>query len=197
VSGRVVRIRRQEAERENWSDEAVAHACASGDPVAVAELFDRYHAVVSRFLSRAVGTGPDVEDLLQTTFMEVARVKSPFQGRSKVLTWLLGIAANVSRHHLRSKRRRVRLLQAVSFTRRPSSQAIDEMTDARRAVDRARQLLERLPDEKRLAFVLCELEGLSAKEAAQVLRCSEAAVWKRVSEARHVLRQAIAGEAKR
>lgn len=197
MSGQVVRIRRLEVERESWSDEAVAHACASGDPVAVAELFDRYQAVVTRFLSRAVGAGPDVEDLLQTTFMEVARVKSPFQGRSKVLTWLLGIAANVSRHHLRSKRRRARLLQAVSFTRRQPSPAVDEVTDARLAVDRAREHLERLPDDKRLAFVLCELEGLSAKEAAQALGCSETAVWKRVSEARQALRKAIAGEVAR
>jgi RNA polymerase sigma-70 factor, ECF subfamily len=198
VSGRVLRIRRQEVEREAWSDEAVAHACASGDPVAVAELFERYHSVVIRFLSCAVGPGPDVEDLLQTTFMEVATVKSPFRGRSTVLTWLLGIAANVARHHLRSRHRRARLLRAVSLaTRRRPMPSVDETTDARRAIDRASEVLRRLPDDKRLAFVLCEFEGLGAKEAAEVLGCSETAIWKRVSEARHVLRKALSAEVER
>lgn len=76
MTARVIPIRSPAPTDEVWSDEAVAHACASGDPTAFACLFDRFHGPVTRFLSRAVGTGPDIEDLLQTTFLEVARAST-------------------------------------------------------------------------------------------------------------------------
>lgn len=40
--------------------------------------------------------------------------------------------------------------------------------------------LDLLPENQREAFVLCEIEGVTAKEAAEVLKTSETAVWKRV-----------------
>jgi DNA-directed RNA polymerase specialized sigma24 family protein len=46
----------------------------------------------------------------------------------------------------------------------------------------------RQPPERRLAFVLCEIEGVSAADAARILDTTETAVWKRVSDVRRALR---------
>ena len=178
-----------------WSDEAVAHACVSGDPGAVAELFDRFHARVARFLSRAIGDCADVEDLMQATFLEIARGKSSFDGRSSVSTWLLGIATNIARHHLRSVARRRTLLAAVASTR-PDEAATShaDAVAARATLRRVQAVLDALPTEQRLAFVLCEVEGLKAAEVATLLHANDTAIWKRVSDARKAVRAALADE---
>ena len=63
--------------------------------------------------------------------------------------------------------------------------------DARLALQRVDELLQSLPNEQRLAFVLCEIEGLRAGEAARLLDTTESAVWKRVSDVRKAVRQAL------
>lgn len=191
MSGRVVKLRKAAEPDAAWGDEAVAHACVSGDPAAVAQLFDRFHPRVTRYLSRAIGNTADVEDLLQATFLEVARGKSRYDGRSSVSTWLLGIATNLLRHHLRSQSRRRGLLAAVASEPVSGDPSTSDTVDARLALQRVDELLAALPNEQRLAFVLCEIEGLRAGEAARLLDTTESAVWKRVSDVRKAVRQAL------
>jgi RNA polymerase sigma-70 factor (ECF subfamily) len=189
MTGVVVRLRKRRASDPPLGDEALATAASTGDPTAVAELFDRFHGPVTRYLSRAVGVGPDVEDLLQTTFMEIARGRSHFEGRSTALTWVLGIATNVVRHHRRSMGRLRKLESAARLAvAEPRMEPAD--VDARRALEIAQRTLDEMPIEKKLAFVLCEIEGLSAREASEILGATEAAVWKRVSQVRRALREA-------
>ncbi len=190
MTHRVVRIRGSAPDADTeWSDEAVAHACASRDPVAISELFDRFRPRVARYLSRAVGASAEVEDLVQITFLEVAQGKARFDGNSAVATWLLGIATNVARHHLRSRTRRFRLLRAVQEAGPAElGHALDEAADARRMLQQVEALLAQQAPERRLAFVLCELEGVGARDAARMLNTSETAVWKRVSDVRRALR---------
>jgi RNA polymerase sigma-70 factor (ECF subfamily) len=192
VTGRVVKLRKAAEPDAAWGDEAVAHACVSGDPAAVAQLFDRFHQRVTRYLSRVIGNGADVEDLLQATFLEIARGKSRYDGRSSVSTWLLGIATNLVRHHLRSQSRRRGLLAAVASEPVQAEPSSAEAVDARLALRRVEDLLSALPNEQRLAFVLCEVEGLRAGDAARLLDTTESAVWKRVSEVRKAVRKALA-----
>lgn len=189
MTARVVRIRKPADRDAAWSDEAVAHACVSGDPAAITELFERFHPRVTRYLSRALGGGPDVEDLVQATFLEIARGGCRFDGRSAVSTWLLGVATNAVRHHLRSTTRRRGMLDAVAIERAGEAEpAHGDAVDARIALRRAQEVLAALPEEQRLAFILCELEGVKASDAARLLETTESAVWKRVSDARRILR---------
>lgn len=198
MSARVVPLRRPAEPDAAWGDEAVAHACSSGDPAAVAEMFDRFHGRVTRYLSRAVGNVADVDDLLQATFLEIARGHARFDGRSSATTWLLGIATNVVRHHLRSASRRRALVAAVTEAHGDEAEAGPAgAVAARLALRRAQRVLDGLSDEQRLAFVLCELEGLSAAHVARMLGATEAAIWKRVSDARKAMREALGEEAVR
>lgn len=173
------------------TDLAIALACSSGDPQAVAELFERFQIPVTRYLSRLVPSR-DVEDLVQATFLQIARGKARFDGRSSAKTWLFAIATNVMRQHYRSSVRHRRILSALTTVRDEGrGERLTEQLDARRHVQSVCAAFESLPENARLAFVLCELEGLSAKEASQILDSSETAIWKRVSDARKQLIQAV------
>jgi RNA polymerase sigma-70 factor (ECF subfamily) len=188
----VLRLRSRGQSAPPLSDEALARACAGGDPGAVSALFDRFRGPVARTIYRLVGGGSDVEDLVQSTFLEVARGKSVWDGRASVLTWLLAIATNVVRHHRRATGRRLRLVSAMTWAQ--AQERGSGRPEARIELARADKALADLGDELREAFVLCQLEGLSAREAAQALGTSEAAVWVRVSKARKAIRAAVLGD---
>lgn len=198
MSAEVVRLRTNERSADPpLSDEAIARACGAGDAAAIATLFDRFHRPVARYVHRLVGgSSADVEDVVQATFLEVARAQAIYDGRAGVVSWLFGIATNVVRHHRRSSARRFRLLAGVAQASAHELQATapDAQTDARRQLARAREAMEALGDELREAFVLCDLEGMSAREAARVLGVSEAAVWKRASRARESIRAFVRGD---
>src|SRR6202008_2999851 len=124
------------------------------------------------------------EDLVQTTFLEVAKGSAHWSGRSSVRSWLFGIATNVVRHHFRAQTRRRNLAGALAMLGVRSSVETGAVVDARSALETVQRTLEALPENLRIAFVLCEIEGLSAREAGEALDINETAVWKRASDAR-------------
>lgn len=186
----LVPLRRPAEAEPTLSDEALALACSTGDAAAVAELFERFRRSVSRYLRRLLDPA-DADDCLQATFLEVARGHARYEGRSSVSTWLLGIATNVLRHHRRSAGRQARLRGALEQSATSAASDHDGAAAARQTLERLRRVLLSLPEERRVAFVLCELEGLSARDAAELLNVNETAIWKRVSDARKQLRRAL------
>jgi RNA polymerase sigma-70 factor (ECF subfamily) len=174
------------------SDEALLAACATGDTVALGALFDRFHVVVYRFVSRLPTTDElAADDLVQATFLEVRRSASKFKGSSSVQTWILGIAANVARHQLRSERRR-RIRQegfAERLTAVPAQP--DAEVDRRRLLRRIAEALAELPYDQQVAFVLCDLEQLPGAEVANALSIPEGTLWRRLHVARKAVRAAL------
>jgi DNA-directed RNA polymerase specialized sigma24 family protein len=70
-----------------------------------------------------------------------------------------------------------------------------EQVQAKQTLDQVDAVLRSLDIDKRLAFVMCEIEGMSARDAASALNVTESVVWKRVSDARKLLRQVLHQEA--
>lgn len=173
------------------TDEALVTACASGDQEALGELFDRHHQSVYRFLGRLCREeSRDVDDLVQATFLEVQRAARGFRGGSAVKTWILGIAANITRHHVRSEMRQRVLLDrfgeqlglAGTGSRRP-----DETAEHREMIDRLGDAIAKLPHDLRVAFVACELEDLPGADVAKSLGIREGTLWRRLHDARKAL----------
>lgn len=194
MTAELVRLRSARRTDPPASDEELALACAYGDAQAISALFERYRRPVARYVHRLLAGSSEVEDVVQSTFLEVARGKSAYDARrASVLTWLFAIATYVVRHQRRSQGRRHRLLAALRWE--SSSAPIDPGAnfDARRRVEQAKHALEQLSPKLREAFVLCELEGLTAEQAGIVLGISEVAVWKRVSKARQFIRRTVLG----
>jgi RNA polymerase sigma-70 factor, ECF subfamily len=188
MTARVLPLKIEPRESSKLSDEALALACGSADPAVVAELFLRYHHAVARYLSRLVHHPSDVEDLLQATFLEIARGRAQYSARSKVQTWLFGIATNLTRIFWRSVRRRRRLERELTLVETHTmNEYSTSLMESHDSLQCARLALDMLPESQREAFVLCEIEGLTAREAAEVLQTSETAVWKRVSYARQTI----------
>ena len=187
----VVPLRR--APRSDLTDEALLGACARGDNLALQELFerhaDRVYGVLVR--TRYIDT-KDLEDLVQTTFIEVQRSAKRFDNRASVTTWIIGIALNVMRQYLRSERRRRVAIAAAAETPRPSDgKDLHDQVAHRQELARVQRRFEELPAKLRVVFTLIDLEGMSGVEVAKALNLPEGTVWSRLHEAREQLRRSI------
>lgn len=190
TGGKVIPLRRVQGATEEMSDRALVSALAEGDQAALGALYDRYHRDVFRFIAR-MARGADVEDLVQTTFLEAHRSAPRFRGDSLVKTWLFGIAANLVRTYFRGEGRRHTATSALAvMPAAESASAADSLTQEqrRRWVAAAVEVLSPALKE---AYVLCVLEEVPGKEAAQILGIREASLWRRLSDARDAIRTSI------
>ena len=197
MNRRVILFRPVEGKPSEMSDEALVAACAIGDGAALGALFDRHYGAVRGFLARMSGTDDrDLDDLVQVTFETVPRAARRFDGRAQVKTWILGIATNIVRHHVRSEIRRKRFVDsaaAAASARAGAGDAGAELLERERAT-RLREAILALPARLREAFLLVYVEGVPGREVAATLGVREGTIWKRLHQARALLRESLAGE---
>jgi RNA polymerase sigma-70 factor (ECF subfamily) len=165
--------------------DTLAAAAAQGDRDALTALIRATQRDVSRFLAK-VSHRRDIDDMTQETFLRAFRALPGFQGRSSVRTWLLAIARRVAvdaeRHASARPRNATRVdWQSVVF-REPAS-----FEDQHALQD----LLAGLSADRREAFVLTQVAGLSYLEAAEVCGCPVGTIRSRVARAREDLVTAL------
>jgi len=166
------------------SDEELMRAVAQGDERALASLVERHAARIHAFLARVLGDRDDADDLLQDTWMRVARGARGFDASRKVRPWLYGIAANLARDQHRRRAVRVRALREGTLE---ASQA----QTAPKPVERIdmRERLARLPERLREVLVLRYFDGLDEAEMADALGIPRGTVKSRLHGALRELRQ--------
>jgi RNA polymerase sigma-70 factor (ECF subfamily) len=131
----------------------------------------------------------DAEDLCQEAMLVVHRRLSDFDGRA-LKSWLYGICLRVASDYRRSARvRREQVTDAVPDA--PTAATQPEEVDARRAEMRLLSALDELDDDKRAAFVLFEVEGLTLREVADAMDCPIQTAFSRLQAARGKVRQAF------
>ena len=182
------------------SDEILATRAAAGDDSAFEAIVDRFQARVFRLACRLT-TETDAADVLQETFLQVHRHLPSFRGESQFGTWLYRIATNAALMHRRARARRPsepldaflpRFDDQGKHAATPAELQVatraDELLDRQFLADKAREVLARLPDIYRDAFVLKDLEEMPTADVARALDIEPAAVRQRVHRARLMLR---------
>lgn len=188
--GTLLQLRPRPATDADLSDEGLAAACATGDRAAQGLLFERHADAVYRFVARMRTADPSaVDDLVQATFIEAYRSAHRFVG-PKLSSWLFGIAVNVMRTYVRKEVARKRI--ASSLAEQPAAEPVAPR-DADAA--RVRVAIEALSPKLRAVIVMVDLEGASGADVAAALRIPEGTVWRRLSDARAKLREALGGDA--
>jgi RNA polymerase sigma-70 factor (ECF subfamily) len=143
---------------------------------------------IRRVLYRYVGNDQELDDLTQKALVEIVKSIPGFRGESKLETWMHRLCVRVAWAH-RERRRGV-----VNFV------AIPEIADRTDAVQRFedRELmrtihlaLERVPSERRMAFMMSDVEGFTAPEVAEALGVPEGTVYFWVREVRLLLRKVL------
>jgi RNA polymerase sigma-70 factor, ECF subfamily len=156
----------------NWALRA-----RDGDPLAEAVFVRATQAEVWRLCAALVDSGA-ADDLTQEAYLRAFRALPAFEARSGARTWLFGIARRTCADHLRSVVRRRRLDDVLR--RRTLAESAPDPASLTSTND----LLDQIPDERRGAFVLTQLLGLSYQEAATVEGVPVGTIRSRVARAR-------------
>ncbi|PZR05589.1 MAG: RNA polymerase sigma factor [Archangium gephyra] len=154
------------------------------DVLAFEELYRLTRDDVSRTLFHLVGARPDLEDMIQDTYLRLLKAVPGFRGESQFRTFLYRVCANVALMNLRWWRRRredptAELPDGIDFGEDPERAA--QAAQASRLVHRA---LEKLGAKKRIVFVYHELCGMGPEEIAQIVGASYNTVRSRLHHAR-------------
>ena len=169
---------------------SLVERAVAGERAALAELYDAHAPGLRRFARTLTGESDSAEDLVHEVFVALPRALRRFRGDGELSSYLLSIAANKARNHVRRAMRARAALQRVrAVAPSPglgdSPERAAENEELRRALNRA---LDALPLKQRLAFVLCHVEGMSHEQAARVLEVPAGTLRTRLFHARARLR---------
>lgn len=173
--------------------DAAMERYSTGDDAAFAELYDALAPSLLRFLRRSTPGEAAIEDLLQQTLLQIHRARGSFIPGAPVRPWARAIAKRLTIDGARRRRVERRLFANVSddeaaHVSTVASAAADDVLHACRLERRVRQRLDALPEAQRTAFRLVKEEGLSLKDAAELLGTSVTAVKLRTHRAYKALR---------
>lgn len=155
---------------------ALVDSAREGDDVAVRELVRRTQPAVWR-LCTVLGSPGEADDLVQDTYLRAFRSLAAYRGEAPITAWLLSIARRVCADHVRACVRERRLVGVLT-------QALAGDAVAVGPGNPTLDLLEAIDPDRREAFVLTQMAGLSYHEAAVVLDCPVGTIRSRVARAR-------------
>jgi RNA polymerase sigma-70 factor (ECF subfamily) len=156
----------------------------TGDVAALEAFVRATQADVWRYCAHLVA--PDAaDDVTQDTYLRLVGALPTFRAEASGRTFVLSIARRACADEIRRRMRR-RALADRLLRRRPTRHEDD--TTVSGALE---DLVDRLDEERRAAFVLTQLLGLTYEEAAEVCDCAVGTIRSRVSRARRSLIDAL------
>jgi RNA polymerase sigma-70 factor (ECF subfamily) len=140
----------------------------------------------------------DAEDLVQDSLLRAYRFWDSFEQDSNCKAWLLRIVTNTFINEYQRKKRSREVLDAATAEQDATdgvlvhADANDKQSPEKALLDRSvsddvQRALDALPDDFRTAVVLCDVNGLSYKEIAEIMQCPVGTVMSRLFRGRKLL----------
>lgn len=173
-------------------DRTLIHMTIAGQTDCFSVLMDRHATAAKRCVSLMVKRTPDIEDILQNTFLKAWVSLSSFRFEASFRSWLIRIAMNEAFQHHRYYRYRPSCPDAAHLHERASTDDSPEQLFQRSEASlRVRLAIAKLPSKYQEIVRLCDIQQLTASEAARHLKSSVALVKTRRFRARNMLSAAL------
>ncbi len=166
------------------SDADLVAAVVEGNKEALRTVWDRYIASVRATLSACLGRDHVIDDLAQEVFIIFYRSAGRIREPSALRPFLLGVAAKMASSEIRSRTRRDRWHRLFHRASGEASAVRSPDIDERDALRSLRELLSRISDRERQAFILRYVQDLSPPEVAEALGIPKGTAKRAISEGR-------------
>ena len=173
------------------SDESLLAAHLKGDPRAFGELVSRHERRIYGLCLRILGNREDAEDATQEAFLAALRKASTFRQAAAFTTWLYRVAVNAATDQAR-RRGRARLTPLDPEDAGLAAPG-DDLGEAVASAVAIQTALTHVPEEFRVAVVLCDLYRVPYADAAQIMEVPVGTVKSRVYRGRLALAQQLSG----
>lgn len=162
------------------------------NPEAGRIFFNRFHKRINTLVWRIMGADTEHDDLVQEIMMASIKSINQIVDPELLEGWVTGIAVNICRKEIRSRKlRRFFMVFGSEHDDVPSSTLDPEKQACARQMYRA---LDRLPADEKIAFVLCMFEELTQTEAATVCNCSLSTLKRRLGRAQEEINRILERE---
>jgi RNA polymerase sigma-70 factor (ECF subfamily) len=173
--------------------QAVRHKRADFERQAMPHIDSLYGAAY-----RLTRNPRDAEDLVQDSLLRAYRFWDSFEQDSNCKAWLLRIVTNTFINEYQRRKRSREILDAATAEQEATdgvlvhANAHDKMSPDRALLeasvsDDVQRALEALPEDFRTAVILCDMQGLSYKEIAEIMECPVGTVMSRLFRGRKLL----------
>ena len=177
-------------------DKSLVERAQKGDLDAFDSLTIKYRQRLLSVIYNMTSNREDAADLTQEAFVKAFRSIGRFKGKSSFFTWLYRIGVNVTLSHLqKNKARRFfsfenlseEVNQETAFEVLASRSKTERPTLLNELQEKLNEALQKLSNKHRTIVVLFEIEGLSHKQIAEIMKCSEGTVRSRLHYAKQQL----------
>ncbi len=171
-----------------------------GDLQAFEGLVDQYKRPIFNLVYRMLRDRDEAEDITQKVFIQVYRASDRYRPTAKFSTWIFTIARNLTLNEIRRR------------SRKPWTDSLDETTDDEGPTQRLdppdhrarpanqelahqefleclEQAIDQLPENQRIAVLLCREGDISYEEMAKVMGCSLSAVKSLIFRGRETIKK--------
>src|ERR1043166_7745983 len=163
-------------------DAALMLRVKQGDCTAFAELVDKYKQPVMNLVYRMLRDMAEAEDLAQNVFVQVYKAADRYQVNSKFSTWLFTIARNFCLNEIRRRSRHPTESLDLPHPEQ-EDQLLHQFEDKKtfsppesllhgELEEKIQEAVAELPENQRLAILLCRQNELSYEDIAKVIGCS-------------------------
>jgi RNA polymerase sigma-70 factor, ECF subfamily len=182
------------------SDEELCRKVAARDSGAFDQLVERHQVRAFRLARSVVGDDADARDISQEAFIRLYESAHRFDGRSRFSTWFYRIVVNLCIDHQRRAKWWRRLLPLSSGSEELEQATIEPLSDEpspeaevmrREVAVTLNEMLRQLSPNQRTAIMLQVQEGLSSREIAAILKCSESTARVHIYRGLMQLRKAL------
>lgn len=177
------------------NNEEIILKAKSGDQEAITQIYNENVNKVYFLCLKFLKKSDDANDITQDTFVKVFTSLDQLKNPSALSSWILTIAANLCKNHLKKSNRFI-----ASDEDDETIFNIEETDDAfipEQSADNAEtrrlvmEIIDRLPDGQRMAIILFYYNEMSIKEIAEVMECTENAVKLRLNHARQTIKEEV------
>jgi len=168
-----------------------------GDQEAFRELVDMYRTRVASIAYGLVNNYEDARDISQEVFIKVHRSLGRFDIKKKFFTWLYRLTVNAAIDFLRANKKRAyqeSIDSEESYTQYPDHRPEGDINRIIEGTERQEifyKIVENLNPRQKMAFLLCDLQGLPSAEAAEIIDCPQVTLRWYLHEARKKIREKI------
>jgi RNA polymerase sigma-70 factor, ECF subfamily len=158
-----------------------AHASAHD----LSDVFRQYSGYVAAVALRLIGRDDEVDDVVQEVFLAATRSLRNLREPAAIKGWLATVTVRIVRRRLRA--RRVRAWFGASTELDYSRIVVAANQDKAMMISRAYQILDRLPVNEKIAWMLRHAEGEPLEAIASICGCSLATAKRRIAAAQLAL----------
>ncbi len=182
------------------SDAELIERTRRGDRAAFQELVEKYQRRIYAVAYGLLGNREDALDAVQEAFIKAYKSIDRFKGKSGFYTWMYRIATNaaIDLGRKQSRRDEVEFREEIeadeergSYPVAPASESPAGKLMKKELGELIDDAIQQLPEDQRTAVVLREIEGLSYREIAKVMKCSQGTVMSRLHYGRKKLQELL------